>query len=151
MFRYIVTAFLLSQELASEYTSWLQHGHLEAVVVQGGAISAEVLALDPTPEDNRFAVQSSYLFPSRAAYEAYQAGPAVALREDGRRLFAETGKVVEWRRSTAEVILSIPASSPSSSVTVGAGGDVAPPAPKTEWPELVGKPSIGTSIIQKPF
>jgi hypothetical protein len=138
MFRYIVTAFLVSQELASEYTSWLQHGHVEAVVVQGGAISAEVLVLDPTPDDARVAVQSSYLFRSREAYEVYQAGPAVALREEGRRLFAETGKVAEWRRSTAEVIISIP-SAPGNSVTVGAGGDVAPPAPKTEWPELVGK------------
>lgn len=140
MFRYIVTAFLVSQELVTEYTSWLQHGHLEAVVNQGGALSAELLALDPTPEDSRFAIQSSYLFPSRAAYEAYQAGPAVALREEGRRLFAETGKVVEWRRSTAEVVMAVPPAT-TTSVNVGAGGGVVP-EPKSEWPELVGESLI---------
>ena len=128
-FRYVVTAILLNQELATEYASWIQGGHMQDVVNLGGATSAEMVVLDSS--DGRVHVQSSYLFPSRAAYDAYQVGAAVALRAEGKLLWVDTGKVVEWIRQTGEVYFSY-----GGVAAVTGDGDV--PLQKMEWPELVG-------------
>lgn len=138
-FRYVVTAILLNHELATEYASWIQGGHMQDVVNLGGAISAEMIVLDST--DGRIHVQSSYLFPSREVYDAYQVGAAVALRADGKRLWVDTGKVAEWIRQTGEVSFSY-----GSVASVTGDGDIA--LQKTEWPELVGKKNFSTFIQQ---
>lgn len=89
----------------------------------GGAVSAEMIRLDR--DDGKAAVQASYLFPSRTAFDAYCAGPALELRADGLKRFADTGKVLEWTRSTGTVEVILPE---APCVT-----------PKRAWPELVGE------------
>jgi hypothetical protein len=48
--------------------------------------------------DNVIRVESSYIFSSREALQAYFDGPALALREEGKKLFIDTGKVSFTRR-----------------------------------------------------
>ncbi|CAM9107746.1 unnamed protein product, partial [Ectocarpus fasciculatus] len=104
MFRYTVTATLLSDN-APEYEAWLRGGHIQAVL-SSGTVSAEMIRLDR--DDGKAAVQASYLFPSRTAFDAYCAGPALELRADGLKRFADTGKVLEWTRSTGTVEVILP-------------------------------------------
>lgn len=67
-------------------------------VIAGGATSAELNVLDAEADNNAVRVESIYIFPSRAALEAYFAGPAVALREDGKARFVDTKKATFTRR-----------------------------------------------------
>lgn len=99
---YTVRASFTDPQVADEFVAWLVGGHAAAVVA-GGATSARVVRLDTdaaglgVAAGNRV-VEVHYEFPSRRAYEAYAAGPARALREEGRRLFgAERGVVMERR------------------------------------------------------
>jgi hypothetical protein len=64
-----------------EYVTYLREGHCLAVVRQGGALSAEVTAYADG------VVESRYLFGTQADFDAYEAGPAVALRADVSRHF----------------------------------------------------------------
>lgn len=73
----------------------MKSGHVQGVIA-GGATSAEVIVLDS--DDGSVKVESNYLFPSRAALQAYFDGPALALREEGKVLFIDTGKVTFQRR-----------------------------------------------------
>ena len=78
---YTVHAEFADAAVRERYLNWLRDGHALAVVREGGAISGEVTVLDSG------AIESRYLFESRAAFDAYEAGPGVALRADGARLF----------------------------------------------------------------
>jgi hypothetical protein len=83
---YSVHAEFADEATRENYLDWLRDGHALAVVREGGALSAEVTLLDSG------AVESRYLFESRAAFDAYEAGPGVPLRADGARLFpADSG------------------------------------------------------------
>jgi hypothetical protein len=70
-----------------QYLDWLRGGHCLAVVREGGALSGEVTVL----EDGT--VESRYVFGSRAAYDAYEAGPGVALRADSATRFPPSSGV----------------------------------------------------------
>ena len=75
--------------MRAEFIAWLRGGHL-ADVVRAGAIDAELVEFEPDPlrgSDPPGDVESRYHFASRAAYEAYAAGPAVALRAEGMAKF----------------------------------------------------------------
>ena len=61
----------------ARYLEWLCGGHAAALVSEGGALRAEVAELDDG------AVEARYTFASREAFDAYEAGPAIALRADG--------------------------------------------------------------------
>lgn len=132
MLRYTVTATLLPEH-APSYEAWLREGHVQAVLELGAAFSAEVILLDR--DDGKTAIQASYLFPSREVFDAYVAGPATILRQDGLKLWAETGKVLEWARSTGIVRATFP----PEEIARGTGGAVVPVPGKREWPELVGR------------
>ena len=91
---YEVRTRFASPELRERYLAWLREGHLEAVVA-GGALEGEARTSDD-------AVISRYRFASRAAFEAYEKGPAIALRAEGKALFSEG---VTMERSVEEVQL----------------------------------------------
>lgn len=89
---YCVTATLPDEATAREYLGWLLGRHIEGVLI-GGSERAEVVRLDGEPAR----IETRYVFPSRAALGAYEAGPALALREDGRRRFGDRGVGFERR------------------------------------------------------
>jgi len=83
---YTVHAEFADAAVRERYLNWLRDGHALAVVREGGAISGEVTVID-SGGSGLGAIESRYLFESRAAFDAYEAGPGVALRADGARLF----------------------------------------------------------------
>ncbi|MFG0275859.1 MAG: DUF4286 domain-containing protein [Phycisphaerales bacterium] len=89
---YCVTATLPDEATAREYLDWLLGGHIEGVLV-GGAERAAVVRLDGPP----IRIESRYVFPSREAMAAYEAGPAIPLREDGKRRFGDRSVTFERR------------------------------------------------------
>jgi len=99
---YTVHAEFADEATRERYLDWLRDGHVLAVVREGGALSGEVTVLEAAggsaaggsaPGGSALggsalgAVESRYVFGSRAAFDAYEAGPGVALRADGARLF----------------------------------------------------------------
>ena len=78
---YSVHAAFANEATRGRYVDWLRDGHVLAVVREGGALSGEVTVLDDGT------VESRYIFGSRAAFDAYEAGPGVALRAESVRLF----------------------------------------------------------------
>lgn len=96
-FFYSVTATIEDPAVASEYAGWLLQGHTDAVL-RGGALSARVIRLDG--ETRR--IETQYVFPSRDIFADYEAGPAIALREEGRRRFA--GRGVTFERRWGEIL-----------------------------------------------
>ncbi len=73
---------------------WLQGGHVADVMRLGGALSGCVVVLErDAAAGEAQAVESVYEFPHRAALDAYLAGPALQLRDEGKRLWMDTGKV----------------------------------------------------------
>ncbi|RYY84522.1 hypothetical protein EON63_09095 [archaeon] len=74
------------------------------LVVAGGARTAEVVVLES--DDQTVRVESIYLFDSRDALQAYFDGPALELREDGKKLWVDTGKI-SFARRVGEVVFSM--------------------------------------------
>lgn len=90
---YAVIATLPNKDLLHKYTHWLETGHLKAVI-EGGAISARLIALDPEPASYR--VRTLYEFEDRASFDRYVRDRAPALRADGLARFGpETGATFE--------------------------------------------------------
>ncbi len=88
-FLYSVRSRFTNAATRAEFIAWLAGGHL-ADVVKAGALDAELVELEPerdAPVDAPGDVESRYHFASREAYEAYAAGPAVALRAEGMAKF----------------------------------------------------------------
>jgi hypothetical protein len=97
VFAYTVRVEVPSREIAEEFLVWLEERHL-ADVVRAGALHGEAILLDGDP----IAIEVRYRFASRDAFAAYDAGPAVALRNEGRERFGpERG--IRMTRSTGEV------------------------------------------------
>jgi hypothetical protein len=93
--RYTVTANVASKDTLGEFLEWLQGGHVQELV-KAGALSAEV---DVVESDSGATVaETTYIFPSREALQAYFDGPAAALREDGKVRWIDTGKISFSRR-----------------------------------------------------
>jgi hypothetical protein len=92
-FLYSVRSHFTNAATRAEFIGWLAGGHL-ADLVKAGALDAELVELEPerdgsgdAPGDVPGDVESRYHFASREAYEAYAAGPAVALRAEGMAKF----------------------------------------------------------------
>lgn len=102
---YTVTATFGQPDRVGDFVTWLSEGHVRAVCL-AGASSALVVVNDPAPGELP-TVQVRYLFPSRAALEAYLAEHAPRLRAEGLALFgAESG--VTFSRSVGCVALVEP-------------------------------------------
>jgi hypothetical protein len=78
---YSVRAEFTEPTTRERYVQWLRDGHCLAMVRDGGALSAEVTALDDG------AVEARYLFASRADFDGYEAGPAGPLWAERDRHF----------------------------------------------------------------
>eukprot|EP01032_Pedospumella_encystans_P011093 gene11093-12926_t len=94
--RYTVTASMATQEILVEYIAWLKAGHAQALI-DAGALSAEVNVID-TEEGEGIKAEATYVFPSQESLQAYMDGPALALREDGKTRWIDTGKISFARR-----------------------------------------------------
>jgi hypothetical protein len=95
---YTVRATFADATTRQQYIDWLRDGHCLAVVREGGAMSAEVTVLDDG------AVESRYLFGSRADFDAYEAGPAQHLRADGATRFGPAAGVQTTRALGARAV-----------------------------------------------
>ena len=99
MFVYEVRIELPDAATRDEVLAWLEDDHLRGVV-EAGAESGEATVLD----GEAHVVLCRYLFASREAFAAYEAGPAEALRADGRaRLSPDRG--IRTSRLTGDVRL----------------------------------------------
>ncbi|HCT81423.1 MAG TPA: DUF4286 domain-containing protein [Micromonosporaceae bacterium] len=93
---YTVRSEFPDDETRQRYLDWLCGGHAEALITEGGALRAEVAALDDG------SVETRYLFPSREAFATYESGAAVKLRADGLAKFPpEAG--IRTTRATGEL------------------------------------------------
>jgi hypothetical protein len=95
-FLYAVRSRFTNHEVRAEFIAWLSDGHL-ADVVNAGALDAELVELEAEGADEPGDVESRYHFASRAAFEAYAAGPAVALRAEGMAKFPPERGIVMTR------------------------------------------------------
>jgi hypothetical protein len=112
---YAVTASIPDARLRDEYVAWLAGGHVQDVIA-AGASEARVVVLDPddvagavadaTPGENATSrVESLYIFPTRAALEAYFRDHAPRLRAQGVAKFASRG--VSFQRRIGRVAAAI--------------------------------------------
>lgn len=99
-FRYTVSATFDDDAVAREWLEWLARGHC-ADVRAGGALNAEVIALDG--DDITFEVR--YDFPTREAFEQYEADHAPGLRDEGLERFP-THRGISYARSSGELVHS---------------------------------------------
>lgn len=107
---YTVTAECPDEATARDFLAWLVDGHLADVLRVGKAESAEAVRLDQASGASAEApirIESRYVFSSRAAFDAYDRGPAKALRAEGIALFAEA-RNVKFLRRTGEQIGCLP-------------------------------------------
>lgn len=93
---YSVTATFPDEATASEYTAWLQDGHVDAVI-QGGARQAMIVRLIDPPLPPR--VETRYLFATRALFDIYIEKFAPALRADGLQRFPPDRAITFERRT----------------------------------------------------
>lgn len=98
--RYTVVATLAGPEVLEEFTSWLSDGHIKVIIDEGGALSGEFAVIQ---DETGVRVASSYIFPSREAYENYTTGLALTLKRDGVVRFVETQKVLRFDRTVGEI------------------------------------------------
>ena len=91
-------------EHLEEYLSWLKSGHVQALIDEGGALSGEVVHLDDAAEGES-RVASNYVFPSRAALDAYAGSDVAArLRGEGVSMFVDTQKVKQFERLVGPIV-----------------------------------------------
>ncbi len=98
MIAYTVACTFDDAAVGEAWVAWLRDGHLDEVCA-AGALDARIVQLDgPAP---RYEVR--YHFADRAAFDAYEAGPAAGLRAEGLARFPpERG--VAYARSVGEVV-----------------------------------------------
>ena len=97
---YMVVATLPDAATKDEYISWLEDGHVDAVV-NHGAHSAMIVKLEPAAGKPR--VMTQYIFPTRAIFDRYIADFAPALRADGLKRFPpERG--IAFERTIGEIV-----------------------------------------------
>jgi len=99
-FAYTVMAEFDDAVVASEWVSWLEHGHL-AEVLAGGALEAKVVRLAPLK------LEARYLFADAAAFAKYEREAAPRLRAEGLAKFPAS-RGVRMSRSMGEVLVSLP-------------------------------------------
>ena len=92
---YTVTATLPDRKVAQAYIQWLRDGHMQQVI-DGGALTAQAFLLEGAEPQVR--VESRYIFPDRATFDAYERAAAPALRADGKQRFGSLPGVSFERR-----------------------------------------------------
>lgn len=92
---YTVVATLPDDAVASEYTAWLESGHLDAVL-KAGAGNAVIVRIQDPPSPLQ--VETRYLFPSREVFERYLREAAPGLRAEGLQRFPPERGVSFHRR-----------------------------------------------------
>src|SRR5262245_34754256 len=102
---YTVAVTFPDADLAEAWLRWLRGGHV-ADVLAGGATAAEVVKLDGPA----VAYEVRYRFPSREAFQRYEADHAPRLRAEGLKLFP-TEEGVVYRRSVGTVTDRFPTGS----------------------------------------
>ena len=98
-FLYSVRSSFTDAAVRAEFIAWLRDGHL-ADVVRAGALDAELVEHElpgDAPPGAIPDVESRYRFASSAAFDAYAAGPAVALRAEGAARFPPSCGIVMTR------------------------------------------------------
>lgn len=98
-FAYTVTAEFDDPNVATEWVTWLQHGHLDDVL-EGGALEAELVQFSPTKLEVR------YRFASAESFAAYERDFAPKLRAEGLAKFP-AARGVRMSRSTGAVLTSL--------------------------------------------
>jgi len=96
---YTVICTIEKKEKAHAWLSWLRGGHVQNALA-GGAESAQIIQRDDGPP---VTFEVRYVFPDRAAYDAYIRDHAPRLREEGLKRFPpEDG--FSYDRTTGEII-----------------------------------------------
>ena len=96
MFSYMVRCEIEDAAIAKAWIDWLITEHIDDVM-NAGALSAEILELDPCVYEIR------YRFESEHAFQIYEDQHAARLRSEGLRKFPlERG--LKYSRSTARTI-----------------------------------------------
>jgi hypothetical protein len=85
-------------DVAGAYAAWLGL-HVREVLACEGFVSAEWFEVEPDEDDGRVRFCVQYRVESRAALDAYLAGPAVRLRAEGVERFG--GRFTASRRVLA--------------------------------------------------
>lgn len=94
---YEVTAFTKIPAIRDAFLDWLGQGHVQTVL-ESGARNAMVTAYE---SDGTYSAQARFVFPSREAFDGYEASAAIRLRGEMRRIFEEDkGLRVERRLGT---------------------------------------------------
>lgn len=95
---YTVIATLPDTSTLTEYVSWLQQGHVAAVMA-GGATRGQIVKIEQPPDP--LLVEVRYEFPDRQRFETYLQTDAPGLRADGLEKFPpERGVKFERRVGT---------------------------------------------------
>lgn len=71
-------------------------------MIAGGALTAEINLM----ESDSIQVESVYTFASRQSLQEYFDGPAIPLRDDGKKKFIDTGKV-SFTRRIGEILFTL--------------------------------------------
>jgi hypothetical protein len=97
---YMVIATLPDTATAEEYVTWLEDGHVDAVISHG-AHSAMIVRLEPAATRPR--VMTQYIFTTRELFDRYVSTFAPALRADGLKRFPpERG--ITFERLVGEIV-----------------------------------------------
>ena len=110
MLAFTVTATTTDPAEAQRFIDWLSPdpakgtaGHAADVVSSGGH-SAQIVRINPKTPGDPIVVDCRYLFESAEAFAAYENGPAVPLRAEGRELFPPDGPL-KLVRTVGEVVV----------------------------------------------
>lgn len=103
---YSVVATLPNQKVADEYVTWLEDGHVDAVI-DAGAHSAMIVRMEREPGDGLPAdarqVMTQYVFSTRETFDRYVATAAPILRAEGMKLFGPD-RGVTMKRSIGRIV-----------------------------------------------
>ncbi len=99
---YTVIATLPDERTREEYLTWLEDGHVDAVIA-AGAHSAAIIRLDRGTPRDPIVVEVRYIFSTREVLDKYLKDSAPALRAEGLKRFPpERG--VSFRRTVGEIL-----------------------------------------------
>ena len=106
MFAYTVTCDFADAGVAGAWLAWLRNEHL-AEVCAAGALDAEAVWMDVTPEGMAARCEVRYRFATRDAFERYEREEAPRLRAEGLKRFPlERG--LRYTRTAGEIVARHP-------------------------------------------
>lgn len=97
---YSVTATLPDQDLAREYITWLEDGHVDEVIKHGAHSAMIVRISDPA---SPIQVETRYIFANREVFDRYISHAAPGLRAEGLRRFPPD-RGIRFERRIGEVL-----------------------------------------------